>query len=60
MRVYNSSADNAEGNITFKNAISKAYAVNLNEEVIAEVPAEVNEIKVSLTPWKIATYKIVF
>ena len=60
VRVYNASEKNTEGKICFERSIKEVYETNLNEDVKGSVKADNNSVPVMLSPWKIATYKIVF
>ena len=60
VRVYNSSETSVTGKIIFADKIKKAYETNLNEDVKTEVNKGENFIPVSLTGWKLATYKVEF
>ena len=60
VRVFNASGENAKGKINFNRTIKEVYATNLNEDIQDKVKANKNSVPVSLTPWKIATYKIIF
>ena len=60
VRVYNSSDKTAAGKIIFADKIKKAYETNLNEEVKKEINNDENSVSVSLSGWKLATYKVEF
>ncbi len=60
VRVYNASEKATKGKINFERAIKEVYETNLNEEIKGKVKANKKSVPVSLTPWKIATYKIIF
>ena len=60
VRVFNASAENADGKITFFKDIKNAYVTNLNEDVKSEIKADGNTLNISLAPWKIGTYKVKF
>ncbi len=60
VRVYNASAENAKGKICFEHKIKEVYETNLNEDIKGKAKANKTSVPVSLTPWKIATYKIIF
>ena len=60
VRVFNASGADAKGKITFFKDIKNAYVTNINEKVQSEIKANGNTLDISLTPWKIGTYKIRF
>ena len=58
IRVFNASADNSKGTISIAKEIKKAEIVNLNEEYVGDISAKDKKLEISLSPWKIATYKL--
>ena len=60
VRIYNASDRTADGKICFERKIKEAFVTNLNEEVKGSAKTSENHIPVSLAPWKIMTYKVVF
>ena len=60
VRVYNASEKNIDGRIVFDRNVKCACETNLNEEILCDAKTENKAVEVSLTPWKIATYKVVF
>ena len=60
VRVYNASENNTDGKVVFDRDVKCVYETNLNEEIRGEVKTDKNGFAISLSPWKIATYKVVF
>ena len=58
IRVFNASGENSSGTISLAKEIKKAEIVNLNEEYIGDISAKDKKLEISLSPWKIATYKL--
>lgn len=56
IRVFNPSAETAEGKIVLDRKILKAYKTNLNEDIEEEIKADETMLSVTLKPWKIQTY----
>ena len=58
VRVFNASEKESEGFISLASDIKKAELVTLNEEYVSDAKVEDNKVKFTLTPWRIATFKI--
>lgn len=59
IRVYNASAENSKGRINLKLPVKKLIETNLNEEELNELPFDDKGFEIKLSPWKIATYKVI-
>lgn len=60
VRVYNASDKDTAGSLSFEKAIASAQITNMNEEVRETIAHTEHSVAVSLTPWKVQTYKIIF
>lgn len=58
VRVFNTSCEESDGSITLAREIKRATLVNLNEEFLSDLAPHLNRLDFTLSPWKIATFKI--
>lgn len=57
-RVFNASGETSEGFIHSLKQITKAEYTDLNEEYISDAEYSNNDVRFTLEPWKIATFKL--
>ena len=59
IRVYNASEKYTKGRVNLKLPVKKLIETNLNEEELNELPFDDKGFEIKLSPWKIATYKVI-